>query len=435
MGDAMAEPSQPGAVKPPSHESMRPRSASWLAWGLWLLAAAGFVVVFLLGLLDGRQGVVLAAVDYWSGALPFLAFTTVGALILSRRPRNVIGWLCWAIGAVVCLGNVGREVALRIADDPVSRPVALVLLLSSATFLVSLLGLLPLLVLVFPTGRLPSRRWRPALWVFAGGLVLYLGLYVLQPGPLGDGLSANPLGVGWAERLMDRIGPALFLLFGLFVVLVLGSLVLRFRRARGDERQQLKWLTYAAALLVVFPPTLGGVLERLDPWVLGAVAFALVVSMIPAAIGIAVLKYRLYEIDRVINRTLVYGLLTVLLGAVYVAGVFGLGQLLNPITGESALAVAASTLAVAALFQPARRRIQQVVDRRFNRRKYDMVKTVEAFSTRLRDEVDLDALSAELLAVVDQTMQPTLASLWLRQSARASSDQSGVRNPAPIDTP
>jgi hypothetical protein len=217
---------------------------------------------------------------------------------------------------------------------------------------VSLLGLLPLLVLVFPSGRLPSRRWRPALWVVAGGLVLYLGLYVLQPGPLGDGLPANPLGVGWAERLMGRIGPVLFLLFGLFVVLVLGSLVLRFRRSRGDERQQLKWLTYAAALLVLFPPTLGGVLERIDPWVLGAVAFAPAVSTVPAAIGVAVLKYRLYDIDRVINRTLVYGLLTTLLVGIYAAGVFVLGHLLNPVSGDSALAVAASTLAVAALFQP-----------------------------------------------------------------------------------
>jgi hypothetical protein len=424
MGHAMAEPLPPSGVKPPSHDSMGPRSASWLVWGLWLLAAAGFVVAFLLELLNDRQAVVLAAVEYWSGALPFLAFTTVGVLILSRRPHNAIGWLCWAIGAVVGFGNVGFQAALRMAGDPVSRPVALVGLLSSATFLVSLLGLLPLLILVFPSGRLPSRRWRPALWVFAGGLVLYLGLYVLQPGPLGDDLPTNPLGVGWAERLMDRIGPALFLLFGLFVMLVLGSLVLRFRRARGDERLQLKWLTYAAALLVVFPPTLGRVLERIDPWVLGAVAFALAVSMVPVAIGVAVLKYRLYEIDRVINRTLVYGLLTVLLGAVYVAGVFGLGQLLNPITGESALAVAASTLAVAALFQPARRRIQAVVDRRFNRRRYDAARSVEAFATRLRDELDLDALSAELLAVVDQTMQPTKASLWLRSPTRATQDHS-----------
>jgi hypothetical protein len=143
------------------------------------------------------------------------------------------------------------------------------------------------------------------------------------------------------------------------------------------------------------------------------------ISLIPLAIGVAVLKYRLYDIDRVINRTLVYGLLTVLLGAVYMVGVVGLGRLLNPVTGESALAVAASTLAVAALFQPARRRVQAVVDRRFNRRRYDAARTVEAFSLRLRDQVELDTLSAELLTVVDQTIQPTAVSLWLSPSAQS----------------
>jgi uncharacterized protein (DUF697 family) len=179
----------------------------------------------------------------------------------------------------------------------------------------------------------------------------------------------------------------------------------------GPESEQLKWFTFAGAVVIFFLAT-GSFLA----WE-GALGTALLIALFPISAGIAILRYRLYDIDRIINRTLVYGLLTVLLGAVYVAGVFGLGQLLNPITGESALAVAASTLAVAALFQPARRRIQAVVDRRFNRRKYNAAKTVEAFSAHLRDEVDLDALSAELLAVVDQTMQPTTASLWLRPSS------------------
>jgi hypothetical protein len=170
------------------------------------------------------------------------------------------------------------------------------------------------------------------------------------------------------------------------------------------------------------------VAERVAPEVGALVIFPVSISLIPIAIGIAVLRYRLYDIDRLINRTLVYGLLTVLLGAVYTAGVFGLGQLLNPVTGESALAVAGSTLAVAALFQPLRRRIQAVVDRRFNRRRYDAAKTIEAFSTRLRDQLDLDTLSTELLAIVDQTTEPTRASLWLRPSASGSS--STARNAA-----
>jgi hypothetical protein len=190
------------------------------------------------------------------------------------------------------------------------------------------------------------------------------------------------------------------------------SLLPRFRRARGVERQQLKWFAYAAALLAAF----------LISQALGLQTFGLVDLLVEtltfagvyAGIGIAVLRYRLYEIDRLVNRTLVYGTLTALLGLVYAAGVFGLGSLLNPTRGESALAVAASTLAVAALFQPARRRVQQVVDRRFNRRRYDAAKTINAFAVRLRDQVDLDTLSAELLAVVNQTVEPDKASLWLR---------------------
>jgi hypothetical protein len=199
------------------------------------------------------------------------------------------------------------------------------------------------------------------------------------------------------------------------------SLVLRFRRARGDERQQLKWFTFAAALTAVLPPTFGALAEQVDYPLVGAVFFSLVIVLLPAAIGVAILKYRLYEIDRLINRTLVYGLLTALLGGVYAGAVLVLGQVFGGVSGDPpSWVVAGATLAVAVLFQPARRRVQAVVDRRFNRRKYSATKTVEAFSIRLRDEVDLDALSAELLVVVDQTMQPTRASLWLRPSAPAS---------------
>ena len=230
----------------------------------------------------------------------------------------------------------------------------------------------------------------------------------------------TPLGVGWAEQLLERIGPVLGLLFMLFVVLVLVSLVLRFRRARGDERQQLKWFTFAAALTAVLPPTLGGLAEQVDYPLVGAVFFSLVIVMLPAAIGVAILKYRLYDIDRLINRTLVYGLLTILLAGVYAGAVLVLGQLFGGVgTDPPSWAVAGATLAVAALFQPARRRIQQVVDRRFNRRKYDAARTIEAFSARLRDKVDLDALAAELLTVANQTMQPTTVSLWLRPASQA----------------
>jgi hypothetical protein len=206
--------------------------------------------------------------------------------------------------------------------------------------------------------------------------------------------------------------------------------VIRFRRARGVERQQLKWFAYAAAL----PAAFFGISLVLEPQGnLGDVLFFVLFAVVPAAIGIAILRYRLYEIDRLINRTLVYGLLTALLGGVYVGAVLVLGQLFGGVTGDPpSWAVAGVTLAVAALFQPARRRIQALVDRRFNRRKYNTAKTIQAFSTRLRDQVDLDTLSTELLAVVDQTMEPTRASLWLRPPPPGSP---GTTPRAPRPTP
>jgi hypothetical protein len=215
---------------------------------------------------------------------------------------------------------------------------------------------------------------------------------------------------------------------------------LRWRRAGAGERRQLKWLAFVVvtwplcvAAAIASWAVLPAAVQPAADSILGFVLLVVAIAGIPAAVGIAILRYRLYDIDRLINRTLVHGLLTALLAAVYAGLVFLLGRLVDPATGDSALAVAASTLAVAALFQPARRRIQQAVDRRFNRRKYDAARTVEAFSARLREQVDLDALSAELLAVVDQTMQPATASLWLRPSARGSAGVE-ARKPAQPDT-
>jgi 4-amino-4-deoxy-L-arabinose transferase-like glycosyltransferase len=210
---------------------------------------------------------------------------------------------------------------------------------------------------------------------------------------------------------------AAFPLMVLCGLVCVGALAVRFHRAGGIERQQLKWLLFAAAITVMVI-SLGEVVSRL--WLLP------LVPAVPVAAGVAILRYRLYDIDRIISRTLVYGLLSVLLGAVYAGVVLLLGQVFGGVAGRPpSWAVAGATLAVAALFQPARRHIQAAVDRRFNRRKYDAAKTVEAFSARLRDEVDLDTLSAELLAVVDQTMQPTRSSLWLRPSAELPASSGG----------
>jgi len=203
------------------------------------------------------------------------------------------------------------------------------------------------------------------------------------------------------------------------ILAAVASLVIRFRRARGAERQQLKWLFYWVAVLVVGFPITGVVLDKVSSELAADLIFALLIVPIPLAIGLAIVRHRLYDIDRLINRTLVYGLLTALLATVYAGVVLVLAQLFGGLGAEPpSWAVASATLAVATLFQPARRGIQQAVDRRFNRRKYDAAKTIERFSGRLRDELDLHTLSAELLAVIDQTMQPTSASLWLRPSSK-----------------
>jgi hypothetical protein len=419
MEHITVEPSGSGAVQGPRRDRVDPHQASRLAWSLWLLVVLvqGLLVAFVLGndAMSGRQ---------WAGALltwaPFLAFATVGVMILARRPDNRIGWLCWAIGFTFTLSNLSSRQLWEVltANEDWSAAWALAAQLGTVAWLGTLLGLLPFLILLFPTGRLLSPRWRPVAWTLGLVVGLYLTARLLMPGPVGPGVPTNPLGVESAEGFLELVQAIAGVTTPFLALAVVGSLVLRFRRSRGDERQQLKWLTYAVAVDAVMFPTLGPAAERWAPLLGELVVFPVAVSLIPIAIGVAVLKYRLYDIDRVINRTLVYGLLTVLLGAVYAAGVFTAGRLLDPADGESELAVAASTLAVAALFQPARRRIQAVVDRRFNRRRYDATRTIEAFSRRLRDEVELDTLSAELLAVVDQTMQPTAISLWLQPAAQ-----------------
>ena len=410
-------------MKSPGHDRVCPRSASWLAWGLWQLVVLvwGLLVAFLLANDALSTHELIAGGATW---VPFLAFATVGAVILARRPGNRIGWLCWAIGFAITLSFWGsKPVWAVLADQDRSSAWALLPQLGTMAWLGTLLGLLPFLVLLFPTGRLLSRRWRPVAWSLGLVLGLYLTARLLTPGPIDPGLAENPqnpLGLESAEGFLRLVQTLAGVAAPVLALAALASMVVRFRRARGEERQQLKWFAFVVAADLVLIPGVGEVAQRVAPVLGELVVFPVTISMIPIAIGVAVLKYQLYDIDRVINRTLVYGLLTVLLGAVYTAGVFGLGQLLNPVTGESALAVAASTLAVAALFQPARRRVQAVVDRRFNRRRYDAVKTVEAFSSRLRDQIDLDTLSTELLAVVDQTTEPTRVSLWLQPSASGS---------------
>jgi hypothetical protein len=288
-------------------------------------------------------------------------------------------------------------------------------------------GLMVLLFLLFPTGRLPSPRWRPVAWSLVAGLGLVMLTQALTPGTLADFPDEqNPFGAPALAPILGPLGTVGGLLLVGGALGAIAALIVRLRRSRGRERQQIKWFVYVAllgiAVIFVLGPLLSGVIGQLphgyggvlgtllNPWLLTPIALAVTVAA-------AIVRHRLYDIDRVINRTLVYGLLTLLLATVYTGGVFVLGRLLAPGDGQSELAIAASTLAVAALFQPARRWVQSIVDRRFNRARYDAARTIAAFSTRLRDEIDLNTLSTELLRVVDQTVQPTQASLWLRPAS------------------
>jgi hypothetical protein len=274
-------------------------------------------------------------------------------------------------------------------------------------------------VLLVPDGSLPSSRWRPLVWVAVAAMAVVMVTGAFSPGPIGGeplpGTPQNPLGIEPAGQALGLAGGVAFLVTPALAVVALLALALRFRRAQGVERQQLKWFAYGTFLLLaggaaLFLPLSEGVSK---------VIVAAGLGCFTGALAVAVLRHGLYEIDVIINRTLVYGLLTALLAGVYASAVLILGQVFGGVGGDlPSWVVAGATLAVAALFQPARRRVQAVVDRRFNRRRYDAAKTVEAFSRRLRDEVDLDALSVELLGVVDQTMQPTRASIWLRPTTR-----------------
>jgi hypothetical protein len=389
-----------------------------VAWSMLASFAAGLAFAAVLARLNGSVAGGRVILLY----LPaFTAFMVVGALVVARRPTNAIGWLFSATGLLASGSSLAIEYSYYAY---VTRPGALPLAVVAAWFgswaAYAIFGLtFSFTLLLFPTGRLLSPRWRPVAWLAALEITANSVLAAFQPTlslEYEGRTIPNPLGISGLPR--PEQGTVGAVLTGLFLVVSLAacaSLVLRFRRARGVERQQLKWFAYAAALLVI-GNVVGGVVLPSS----GDLAAALTIALLPVAAGIAILRYRLYDIDRLINRTLVYGLLTAILGLGYAGAVLLLGQLFGGVTEDPpGWAVAGATLAVAALFQPARRRIQAVVDRRFNRRKYDATKTVEAFSARLRDETDLDALSAELLAVARQTMQPTTAVLWLRPSAPA----------------
>jgi hypothetical protein len=352
-------------------------------------------------------------------ALVFSAFALVGAIVAIRRPRNPVGW-CFGAGALLwSLGVLSSALYWHMAFGRANPPVAAdyVAWLGTWTCLPAFVLLLALVPLLFPTGAPPSPRWRKVGWTVAVAGVVATVSTALAPGSLEAAdfpWVDNPFGVGGLG--LDALAAVSFPVVAAAAFASIASLVVRYRRAHGVERQQIKWVAGAACLLVA--AALGG--ELASPWLgsgAGWIGILLGLLCIAIAMGVALLRHRLYDLDVVVNRALVYAALTALLAATYLATVLVLQLLLRGTTGNSALAVAASTLAVAGLFRPARARIQQVVDRRFYRRKYDAERTVEAFSARLRNQVDLAALDRELSLVVRETLQPAHMSLWLRERA------------------
>jgi hypothetical protein len=387
-----------------------------IAWALWLaslaLLALGGLFLLLSASIPIPPSFGFRGVDLVFG----LAFSTVGVVIALRRPSNPIGWLFGAAGLVFAVvGFAGQYATYAVLSRPGS-PLGPEAAWLTQWLWPSSLGTIACVFLLFPDGQLLSPRWRPMLWLAASGPAIAAIGFALDPGPLTEfAVVDNPFGLEAAGAVLELIGSVGMLGLWLALLGAGASLVLRFRRARGEQRQQLKWVAYAAGLeAITMAASIGSFLRwgTSFPILVGLSVFGLVA--IPVATAVAILRYRLYAIDRLINRTLVYGLLTALLGGVYAGAVLVGGHLFGGVGDEPpSWAVAGATLAVAAVFQPARRRIQKVVDRRFNRHRYDAARTVEAFSVRLRDHLDLDALTSELLAVVSQTVEPRTASLWL----------------------
>jgi len=390
-----------------------------LAWTLAGLALLLLVPATRLALLldaadlPGTKDSTAATVAaYATVMLALVSSAIVGAVLASRRPRHPVGWLLLGVGLSIGLSVLVESYTKYGLLVPAgSLPGAHYLVgFAVVTFTFIWLSCAGFVLLLTPTGSLPSPRWR--WWARVAGAAPALAALAstVQPDPLAPDWYGNPLAVPALYRLLAVPGVVAAVVVLASVPVGAVSLLLRYRRAQLRERLQLRWLALAAALAggLLLVALVAGYLGR-DPVVLASISMC--VALLPLATGAAILRYRLYDLDRIVSRTLAYGLLTILLGLGYAAVVLGLGGLLGQ---DSSLAVAAATLAVAAAFQPLRRRIQALVDRRFNRRRYDAARTVDHFAARLRDQLDLDALEAELLAVADQTMQPTRASLWLR---------------------
>lgn len=406
----------------------RSRGLARLLFATWLAIAAASLLLAYLNRSISTDYSQLDSIDltYVAGSTVFtFAFASMGALV-AFRTNHPIGWLFLAVAILWMLSHLLEQYGARgVAVEPGSLPAARLALSGAWAALALAFAPLALILLLFPTGTLRSARWRPVVAVIPIAALLVAIPLTIWPGWSEWGLEIdNPIGLEKeAEGLLETITTVgVVLMMGVFVAGVI-SLVLRFRGSRGVERQQIKWLALLAlAEAVILAGTIvagqmaaGTEAENTT----GSVSWGILVSTfmlgMPLAIGAAILRYRLYDIDRIFSRTLVYGTLTAGLALIYFGLVVGLQAALQPVSGGSDLAIALTTLIVAVLFLPARQRVQNAVDRRFNRRAYDAARTIEAFNARLRQQIDLDTLRYELLAVVDETMQPSGASLWVRE--------------------
>ena len=411
------------------------RTAAWLAWSLYGLVLCLSTIWSGVGLLsqDGSRSALYLVGEALISLVAPLVFAIVAALIVSRQPRNTIGWLLMVpVGLYVVGAPLATYIESLAPSSPApTAPLLLIVWFNTWNWLLLIIPLL-YIPLLFPSGRPPTPRWR---WVGVA-VIVWATLFVLlatlvqqiNAGTTPNLVYDNPIGILSDDMAEPLVGLWIAGLVALVVVCAV-ALFVRYRRASDTEREQIKWLLYASAVFLVvyvggFVSGLGGT-ASIGGYIWG-VFFGLSVITLPAAIGIAILRYRLYDIDVVINRTLVYGSLTAMLAVVYLGGVATTQAVFRALTGQvqqPQLAVVVSTLAIAALFNPLRRRIQSFIDRRFYRSKYDAAKTLEAFSTRLRDETDLDALSVDLVGVVRETMQPAHVSLWLRPDTTSKGQQ------------
>jgi hypothetical protein len=414
---------------------MNRRDDAWLAWYMCAVSLI-LTVLGLLLLIASRSpvGVPLYAgapvYDFWLvNTVIAVSFSTVGGVIAPRLPpRNPVGWIFCTIGLLAGTRLFVAEYAivtlLAEPGTPLGRlPGGEALAWVSSWVWVSHIGLFLFLALLFPEGRPPSPRWQPFAWLI--GVVIVGGTVAVATWPetaAGFDLADHPIGI---EVATDEVNLVEVVLYALALV-VMSSLVVRLRRTKGVERQQVKWFAYAVAVLAISAILAYVVSETLGISWLGWVSSVLVIVGVvglPVAMGIAIFRYRLYNIDLLINRTLVYGTLTAVLLLVYLGSVVLFQDLFRAVSGErSQLAIVVSTLVIAALFNPLRRRIQSFIDRRFYRRKYDAAKTLEVFSAKLRDETDLNTLSEDLVVLIRETMQPAHVSLWLLPDTASKKD-------------